>query len=209
MSMKYVPGRGYVDEATDIVVGSQEWQDRSRSMLQEKNERIARNTYNPDKRWTHYNWLKGSADRSNPSFAQGPNSNWMSAMRDRAKKRLGGDMTSLGWYEMATQGAEGMDQIWNRNNGIESLLNQGYSLDQVGNFLNGGEIGQKAGNGRPWYEQLAEQQGFLSRFSPQQNQASSNPVEKARSAATGGMLSGIGDMRQKIFEQLAGKFGNR
>ena len=186
-------------------------------MIQERNERIDRNTYNPDKKWTHYNWLKGSASGSNPSFAQGPNSNWMSAMRDRAKKRLEGDMTSLGWYEMATQGAEGMDQIWNRNNGIESLLNQGYSLDQVGSFLDGGEIGQKAGNGKPWYEQLAEQQGFLSRFQPQ-NQSTSNPANKTpnlanetRTAVTGGkgMLSGIGDMRQRIFEQLAGKFGNQ
>jgi hypothetical protein len=202
MSMKYVPGRGYVDDDSGMVVGGQEWEEKSQAQIKEKQDRIALNTYNPDKEWTDYNWLQGSSNSSNPSFNQGPNSNWMSAMRDRAKKRLGGDMNSLGWYEMATQGAEGMDQVWNRNNGIESLLNQGYSLDQVGNFLNGGEIGQKAGNGRPWYEQLAEQQGFLSRHRPQQaqqNQASSN----------GGMLSGIGDMRQKIFEQLAGKLGNR
>ena len=205
MSMKYVPGRGYVDEATDLVVGSQEWQDRSQAMIKEKQDRIALNSYVPDKKWTHYDWLQGSSNSSNPSFNQGPNNDWMSAMRDRAKKRLGGDMNSLGWYEMATQGALGMDEIWNRNNGIESLLNQGYSLEQVGSFLDGGELGEKAGNERPWYEQLAEQQGFLSRYRPQQ--AQQNQAQQSQASPNGGMLSGIGDMRQRIFEQLAGKLG--
>lgn len=109
--------------------------------------------YNPV---TDYSGQYGSlfgADKGGNYFYDGPNSNWRHALDDRLKKQGNG----FGWYELS---ASNMDRdefqkMTERNNILESMYRQGYSMDQLNahmagerNVLDEGPAGN--GGGLSW-----------------------------------------------------------
>jgi hypothetical protein len=108
-------------------------------------------------------------------------------------------------------------QVIQRNNIIESMYRAGYSKHQIANHLSGKQslADQTADySSRQYYKDehgdRLPQEFLTSFYGGTGNGGSASPPNKdTMTANRQGMLSSIGDMRQKIFEQLAGKFGNR
>lgn len=220
-SIEYVPGKGYVmkvkgsglsatpsfDSPTnyvdqygrpidpkdagkerEVVIGSAEHQAMGQSFQDQRNERLGQVEYNPNKDYrSMWSDLAGMGDLA------GSNTSWQSAMRSRARDRANGQNSGLSHYEMRAFGADPtmQNKVYQRNNIIENMLQSGVGWDQISQVMQGQLPISDLGSLAPtdWTQQL---------YSPpkQAGQQSSAASNKA------GMLSGLGDMREKIFQSL-------
>jgi hypothetical protein len=74
-----------------------------------------------------------------PSFGAGPNQSWRSALRERLRLREGGNLGGTSGYELRTSTADRgyQERMYARNNAIEEMYRQGYSMDQISDHVTG------------------------------------------------------------------------
>jgi len=181
----FVPGRGYFRQTSD---GKADYsQPVNNPMVSSPEEQAKKAELGAFLRSQFYN--------PNNSYQ----SHWIGALDSRMNERLQGKYNTGSRYEYQTRltDRDGQSQMYARNNIIEDMYRNGYSKRQIAQHLNG--TANIADMKADWYDYDDRMTGYYKGApAPFKSPTASN----SESAFKGGMLSGLGDMREKIFQSL-------
>ncbi|MDA8620262.1 hypothetical protein N9L28_05795 [Luminiphilus sp.] len=198
----FVPGRGYFRQTpqgradysqpvNNPTVSSPEEQARKAEL----GAFLQSQFYNPNNSYEdQYGSLFGARDAY-----QGPQSHWIGALDSRMNERLQGKYNTGSRYEYQTRltDRDGQSQMYARNNIIEDMYRNGYSKRQIAQHLNGtANIAEMKAD---WYDYDDRMTGY---YKGNPTPFKSPTASDGGVAPKSGMLSGLGDMREQIFQSL-------